>query len=160
MVRAFYCSSVWSNTAAKNVKKLQLIQNFAARIITNTYKYDHITPVLQELKWLPVDRNLVYRENHLFSVSLWRRANARNVRPYYPYWQYTDLFIFRFVSPLCLRSTLRLFRNINDLVIPKFQTSTGQISFPSNFIIEPIRVIFIHSCSTLCNKVIFSNILS
>ena len=25
------------------------------------------------------------------------RANARNVRPYYPYWQYTDLFIFRFV---------------------------------------------------------------
>ena len=38
-------------------------------------------------------------------------ANARNVRPYYPYWQYTDLFIFRFVSLLCLRSTLRLFQN-------------------------------------------------
>ena len=36
------------------------------------------------------------------------RANARNVRLYYPYWQYTDLSIFRFVSPLCLRSTLRL----------------------------------------------------
>ena len=44
---------------------------------------------------------------YLFSVSLWRRANARNVRLYYPYWQYTDLFIFRFVSLLCLRSTLR-----------------------------------------------------
>ena len=29
-------------------------------------------------------------------------------RLYYPYWQYTDLFIFRFVSLLCLRSTLRL----------------------------------------------------
>ena len=30
-------------------------------------------------------------------------ANARNVRLYYPYWQYTDLFIFRFVSlPLLL----------------------------------------------------------
>ena len=28
-------------------------------------------------------------------------------RLYYPYWQYTDLFIFRFVSLLCLRSTLR-----------------------------------------------------
>ena len=45
---------------------------------------------------------------YLFSVSFWRRANARNVRLYYPYWQYTDLFIFRFVSLLCLRSTLRL----------------------------------------------------
>ena len=41
-------------------------------------------------------------------ISLWRRVNPRNVRPYYPYWQYTDLFIFRFVSLLCLRSTLRL----------------------------------------------------
>ena len=40
-----------------------------------------------------------------FSVSL---SDVRNVRLYYPYWQYTDLFIFRFVSLLCLRSTLRL----------------------------------------------------
>ena len=46
---------------------------------------------------------------HSILVSLWRRANARNVWLYYPYWQYTDLFIFRFVSLLCLRSTLRLF---------------------------------------------------
>ena len=43
------------------------------------------------------------------AVSLWRRANARNVRPYSPYWQYTDLSIFRFVSLLCLRSTLYVY---------------------------------------------------
>ena len=47
---------------------------------------------------------------YLFSVSLRRRADARNVRLYYPYWQYTDLFIFQFVSLLCLRSTLRIFQ--------------------------------------------------
>ena len=35
--------------------------------------------------------------NYIKLVSLWRRANARNVRLYYPYWQYTILFIFRFV---------------------------------------------------------------
>ena len=29
-----------------------------------------------------------------------RRANARNVRLYYPYWQYTDLFIFRFLKKI------------------------------------------------------------
>ena len=44
---------------------------------------------------------------HLFSVSLWRRANARNVRPCYPYWQYTDLFIFRFV-PLLVVSCISI----------------------------------------------------
>ena len=28
---------------------------------------------------------------YIYFVSAWRRANARNVRLYYPYWQYTDL---------------------------------------------------------------------
>ena len=36
------------------------------------------------------------RETNL--VSLWRRANDRNVRLYYLYWQYTDIFIFQFVK--------------------------------------------------------------
>ena len=49
------------------------------------------------------------------NVSLWRRANARNVRLYYPFWQYTNLFIFRFLSLLCLRSTLRLFHRLTVL---------------------------------------------
>ena len=46
--------------------------------------------------------SVIYVLHFLFSVSLWRRANARNVRPYYPYWQYTDLFIFRFMYFVCL----------------------------------------------------------
>ena len=45
--------------------------------------------------------------NSLRSLFI-RRANARNVRLYYGYWQYTDHFIVRFVSPLSLRSTLHL----------------------------------------------------
>ena len=42
------------------------------------------------------------------SVSLWRNANALNVRLYYPYWKYTNVFIF--LSLLCPCSTLRLFQ--------------------------------------------------
>ena len=60
--KLFHCSTVWANTAEKNIKKLQVVQNFAARIIANTRKFDHITPVLQELKWLPVDKHLIYRD--------------------------------------------------------------------------------------------------
>ena len=52
--KLFYCSSVWGNTSDSNIKKLQLVQNFAARIITGARKFDHITPHLQELAWLPV----------------------------------------------------------------------------------------------------------
>ena len=45
-----------------------------------------------------------------------RSANVRNVRLYYPYRQYTDLFIFRFVSEHCLRSTLRLFQTLLSIL--------------------------------------------
>ena len=48
----------------KRTHKLQLVQNFAARIVTNKKKFDHITPVLKELKWLPVaETNIIlYRD--------------------------------------------------------------------------------------------------
>lgn len=36
-----YCSTVWSNSAASNIKKLQLVQNFACKIVTGSRKYYH-----------------------------------------------------------------------------------------------------------------------
>ena len=36
------------------LKKFQSVQNAAARLITCSRKYDHITPMLKELHWLPV----------------------------------------------------------------------------------------------------------
>ena len=55
----YYCSSVWSSTAKKNIKKLQNVQNFAARILTRSRKFDRITPVLKELKWLSAQSMLI-----------------------------------------------------------------------------------------------------
>lgn len=52
--KLFYLSSVWSSTSGNNIPKLQLVQNFAARIVTGTRKFDHVTPALKELRWLPV----------------------------------------------------------------------------------------------------------
>ena len=50
--KLFYCSTVQSGTSKENIHKLQLMQNFAGRILCNTQKFDHITPVLHELVWL------------------------------------------------------------------------------------------------------------
>ena len=44
--KLYYCSSVWANTPKRNVAKLRNIQNFAARIVAGTRKYDHVTPSL------------------------------------------------------------------------------------------------------------------
>ena len=60
--KLFYCSTVWSNTSATNIKRLQAVHNFAFRIITKTKKFEHITPALRELKWLPVNEHLHYRD--------------------------------------------------------------------------------------------------
>ena len=40
------------------IEKLQRVQNFTARLIIGSYKYDHITPVLKSLHWLPVDQRI------------------------------------------------------------------------------------------------------
>ena len=51
------------------------------------------------------------------TVSLWRRANARNVRLYYPYWQYTDLCRFRFVKFAKVVTALLVEQYRNNTVI-------------------------------------------
>ena len=47
--KRFYCYTVWAATSKQNLQKLQLVQNFAARVLTDTKKFDHISPVLREL---------------------------------------------------------------------------------------------------------------
>ena len=60
--KLFYRSAVWSGTYKQNIHKLQLMQNFAARILTDTRKYDHITPVLKALGWLTIEEQLRFRD--------------------------------------------------------------------------------------------------
>ena len=60
--KMYYCSNVWANTTNKNVRKLQAVQNFACRIVSGAKKYDHVTPLLKSLSWLPVKDQLYYRQ--------------------------------------------------------------------------------------------------
>ena len=60
--KLFYCSSVWSSAAATNLLKLQAVQNFAARIICGSRKFDRVTPLLKELHWLPIKSQLYLRD--------------------------------------------------------------------------------------------------
>jgi len=45
----------------KLLHKLQRVQNAAARLVTRTKKFDHITPVLKQLHWLPVKERIDYK---------------------------------------------------------------------------------------------------
>ncbi len=48
-----YCNGLFSLNH-RNLSRLQLVQNAAARLLTRTKLHHHITPVLASLHWLPV----------------------------------------------------------------------------------------------------------
>ena len=43
------------------LQRLQYVQNIAARVVCQGRKYDHITPMLQELHWLPIHYRTVFK---------------------------------------------------------------------------------------------------
>ena len=59
--KLFYCSTVWAGTSKQNLQKLQ-VQNFAARVLTDTKKIDHISPVLRELGRPSIKDQLLVRD--------------------------------------------------------------------------------------------------
>ena len=52
--RLVYCNSCLWGIRNQQLRRLQLDQNTAARIITRTRKREHITPALKELHWFSV----------------------------------------------------------------------------------------------------------
>ncbi len=56
-----YCNSLYCGFPEYQIGKLQHVPNTAARLITGSWKYKHITPVLWELQWLPVHHRTQYK---------------------------------------------------------------------------------------------------
>jgi exonuclease III len=77
--RLDYCNSILVGVSKSNISKLQRVQNSLARAITKTPKFEHITPVLKSLHWLPIEQRitfkvglLVYKTLHLGQPSYLR----------------------------------------------------------------------------------------
>ena len=43
------------------IGKLQIVQNYAARLVVRCDRRDHITPILKKLHWLPVKQRVTYK---------------------------------------------------------------------------------------------------
>ena len=59
--RLDYANSALYGVTDYLLKKLQLAQNNAARLVRKSKKYDHITPVLKDLHWLPVKSRIIFK---------------------------------------------------------------------------------------------------
>ena len=64
--RLDYYNSVFAGIIGQLLQKLQTIQNAAAQLITSTWKLEQITPVLQDLHWLPVRQRIEFKIALLF----------------------------------------------------------------------------------------------
>ena len=56
-----YCNALLSGLQKSQVKRLQYVQNSAARLLTSTGRYEHVTPVLRSLHWLPVSARIDFK---------------------------------------------------------------------------------------------------
>ena len=59
--RLDYCNSLFTGLPKQELNRLQLIQNAAARLITNTKKRAHIKPILKSLHWLPIKYRIIFK---------------------------------------------------------------------------------------------------
>ena len=110
--RLDYCDSLLTGVGDGVLRKLQSVQNAAARLITDTRKFGHITPVLRDLHWLSVRRRIVFKTAMLVYKCL------RGLAPSY---------VSEFCRPV---STLPDRRQLQSgttgvLHVPKTRTSIG-----------------------------------
>ena len=59
--RLDYCNSLFYGLPSTQLRKLQDVQNAAARLICNTPRFDQITPVLYDLRWLPIKSRIDFK---------------------------------------------------------------------------------------------------
>ncbi|KAF7249257.1 Testican-1 [Varanus komodoensis] len=50
-----FCNALYVGLPLKTVRILQMVQNIAARLLMGTGRYSHITQVLYQLHWLPIE---------------------------------------------------------------------------------------------------------
>ncbi len=106
--RLDYCNALLGGCPASSINKLQIVQNAVARVLTRSRKYDHITPILQSLHWLPIKFRISYK------ILLLAYKALNDLAPAY----LTNL-LSRYNPTRSLRS-----QNSGLLVVPRIAKST------------------------------------
>ncbi len=91
------------------LNKLQMVQNAATRVLTRTRMYDHISPVLSTLQWLPIKHCIDLK----ILLITYKALNALGPL-------YLSELLSHYSPPRPLRS-----QNSGHLIIPRISKSTA-----------------------------------
>ena len=56
-----YCNSVFFGISNSLQSSLQSVHNAAAELITGAWRHDHVTLVIRQLHWLPVQQRVAFK---------------------------------------------------------------------------------------------------
>ena len=129
--RLDYCNSVLTHLPRSLVQQLQSVLNSAARLIFGLKRFDHITPALMDLHWLPYPQRITYKLCMIMFKCL------RGAAPAY----LADYCTSTSLVPG--RSALRSASH-GDIVVPSHRTDWGLRSFavagPSSWNALPVSL--------------------
>ena len=91
-----YCNSLYNGISQANLNKIQRIQNTLARVVTNTSKFEHITPIAYSKNYIGFQSNNASITNCVFSHI--KRFKFSNLPIF--------TIVFLFLLTLCLQDHL------------------------------------------------------
>ena len=121
-----YCNAAYGALTEANIQKLQKLQNSAVRFVFNLYgkkKYEHITPYLKKLHFLPVRFRIMYKTALLVFKCL------NNLAPKY----LTQLIDLRNTNSHSLRNDDDFFL-LNLPPVPNLKRTNGAFPYYGPFI--------------------------
>ena len=110
-----YCLVIWGTTNKTQMTRVQRLLNFAAKVaVGGAKRYDHVTPFLNELKWLKMDSKYFYD----MCILMFKILNGL-----LPDW------LISLPSIAQVREESICTRQRNNLFIPRTFTETGAKAF-------------------------------